>query len=59
MAFYVEVLIVMFAVFGGSSISTSGNTVLLQIELFAVIELGVLLFGLVFMPKILYKISEL
>ena len=59
MAFYVEVFIVMFAVFGGSSISTSGNTVLLQIELFAVIELGVLLFGLVFMPKIFYKISEL
>ena len=60
MAFYVEVFIVMFAVCGGLSISTTtGNTILPQIELFAVIELGVLLFVLVFMPKIFYKISEL
>ncbi len=56
MAFYVETFIVMFVVFG--SLGVSGSPVK-SIVLFVVLELGVLLFGLVLLPNILYRISEL
>ena len=60
MASFIEASIVMVAMFGAEVVSTTASSEILTIvSLFIVLELGVLLFGLVFIPKILYKISEL